>query len=212
MCILKDLLIPLSSLFVLIVTAIIYYRLLRVSDRTLKFTKSQTSFNIYFDNFKLFNELSKRKIGTVTDDELIFKELKEPFDNLIFENIQFNYWQILLNYPREGKLLVDYSHIFKRFNEKVQTFIDILHKEIISIQEDNDISDKDKKKLTFLYQNYLLYDYIKLSYDLKLNKDLNEKVLTPPDIPDILKCNYNNKMNFDVDKFLALYNWLDKAK
>ena len=212
MCTLKDLIIPLSSLFVLIVTAIIYYRLLRVSDRTLKFTKSQTSFNIYFDNFKLFNDLSKRKIGTVSEDELIFKELREPFDNLTFENIHFNYWQILLSYPREGKPLVDYNNVFKRFNEKVQSFLDILHKELKSIQEDNDISEKDKLKLKFLYQDFLLYDYIKLSYDLKLNKELNEKVLSPTEIPDILHCNYNNKMNFDVDKFFALYNWFNQSE
>jgi len=148
----------------------------------------------------------------VSDDELIFEELREPFDNLTFENIHFNYWQILLNYPKEGKTLVDYSNVFKRFNEKVQSFLDILHKELKGIQEDNDISEKDEIKLKFLYQDFLLYDYIKLSFDLKLNKELNEKALSPTEIPDILKCNYNNKMNFDVDKFLTLYNWLNQSE
>lgn len=211
MCTLKDSIIPFSSLFVLVVTAVIYYRLLRVSNKTLKFTKTQTLFNTYFDNFKLFNDISKRQIGYVLEGEL-FSDYRGPFDNLTFENIHSNYWQILLNFPREGKPLVDYSNVFKRYNEKVQSFLDILQKELINILEDKDLTENDKIKLKFMYEDFLLYDYIKLSYDLKLNKELNEQGLTPTEVPDILKCNYNNKNNFDADKFLALFNWLNQNK
>ncbi len=69
------------TVLVLILTLNTYKELLKVSENTLSFTKTQTSFNFYIDNYKLFYELSKIKTDKVYENEL-FDEPSNFFENL----------------------------------------------------------------------------------------------------------------------------------
>lgn len=204
----KDLIIPLFNLAVLIVTFIIYIRLLNVSKQTLKFTKSKTSFNIYLDNFKLYNEISKREIGIVILDNELQETQRRLFENISLENIHFAFLQILENFPLKEKN-VEYGNVFNRFNAKVQSFIDTIKQEIVKINSDEDLTIEDKTTLIALYTNFLLYEYINLCTDLVQNREINEQGLSPSFVPDYLKCNYNNKKIFDIENFLTLYKELE---
>ena len=206
MSILKDLIIPFLTLGILVATFIVYYKLLMVSNRTLKFTKSQTSFNLFFDNFKLYNDLSKKKMGIVLDGEL-FSDQKPFFENLTFENIHINYLKILENFPLEGDT-IKYTLVFKRFNFKVQSFLNTVLRELVRINKDNDLNGNDRATLFHLYRDFLLYDYLNLCSDLIKNKEVHELKEVKTDLPKYLICNDNGRAIFDVQDFLFLYFWL----
>ena len=203
---LKDLIIPILTLGILVATFIVYYKLLRVSNSTLKFTKSQTSFNLFFDNFKLYNDLSKKKIGIVLDGEL-YSDQKPFFENLTFENIHLDYLKILENFPLEGNTTT-YTIVFKRFNFKVQSFLNTVLRELVSINKDNDLNGNERATLVHLYIDFLLYDYLNLCSDLIKNKEVHELKEVKTDLPKYLICNDNGRAIFDVQDFLFLYFWL----
>jgi hypothetical protein len=209
----ENLLIPLFSLGVLLLTYRIYTKILKVSENTLAYTKSQTSFNIYLDNFKLFNELSKRKVAIVLEGELL-PEQKTLFENMTFESIHLHYIEILKAFPSLNNHInrttdINYEIVFRRFNYKVQSFINILYDEIKKIQGDNNISESQKVNIINLYKIFLLFDYIGLSKDLIQNMNLHKDILPPTYIPDLLKCN-TVRNNFDIEQFLKLYNEIEK--
>ncbi len=82
--------------------------------------------------------------------------------------------------------------------------------EITKIKFDNNLLADQRVSLINLYKNFILYDYINLSKDLIQNKEINEQGLSPAEIPDYLKCNYNNRNVFDIGQFLKLYYEIEK--
>ena len=198
------------TIVVLLFTLQTYIKLVEVSKETLKvskdtlsFTKTQTSFNSYFDNYKLFNELSKRETSIVLKEEL-YTEEKTFFENMTFETIHLHYVNILGNYPLETNK-IDYEVVFKRFNSKIQSFIDVLNNEIVRIKNDIDLNEEQKINLIDLYKNFLLSDYINLCKDLIKNRQIDENELLRLLIPNYLKCNSTGRIIFDIDSFLKLY-------
>ncbi|HVN58957.1 MAG TPA: hypothetical protein VMT63_11705 [Bacteroidales bacterium] len=180
------------SIMVLVFTLFVYEKLLKVSEQSLTFTKRQTSFNSYFDNYKLFDDLSKRKTSIVLEDDLIgYPEIVPFFESMTFNTIHINYLRILENFPVETHYL-KYELLFKRFNEKTQSFIQILYDEIARINTDNNLNSNQRNTLLDLYKNFILFDYINLCKDIIKNNDL-------------LKCNPQDKIVFDTDKFFKLY-------
>jgi len=132
--IVAEMVIPFCSLVVIYMTWVIYKRILRVSEHTLLFTKNQTSFSSYLDNFKLYNELSKRKVSIVLEGELYCDQIFY-FENMTFETMHINYMNILKYFPLVNKNHdeTNYEFVFKRFNYKIQSFLDILYNEITSV-------------------------------------------------------------------------------
>lgn len=201
------------TVIVLYMTWSIYREILEVSKHTLKFTKNQTSFNSYFDNFKLFDDLSKRNTSIVLIGE-IDDELVAFFKNMTFITIHIDYINILTNFPKVTHGLnrerdIKYENVFKRFNYKIQSFINIIYDEIVKIKTDSNLTDTNKTTLIDLYNNFVLSDYINLSKDLIQNIEMN-KGLPPTEIPDYLKCNYNNRSIFDIEEFLKLHYEVEK--
>lgn len=199
------------TVIALFMTLNTYNELLEVSERTLSFTKRQTSFNSYFDNFKLFYELSKMKTDKVYDQE-VYDEPYYFFDSLTFDTIYFNYIHILELFPKAQNVREKYEMVFQRFNYKIQSFINIIYNEIVKIKTDNNLSNEQKISLVDLYKSFVLFDYINLCKDLINNMEWNKHGLPPTEIPDYLKCNYNNRNIFDIDKFIILYNEIKTQK
>jgi hypothetical protein len=197
------------TVILLFLTVRVYRELLEVNERTLSFTKTQTSYNFYFDNYKLFYELSTLKTDKVYDKEA-FDEAFNCFDSLTFASIHFNYIRILELFPKILDVRMNYELVFNRFNYKIQSFIDILFDEIIKIKTDENLSLNQKVALINLYKNFIIHDYINLCKDLIQNKELNEHGLSPSGVPDYFKCNYNNRNIFNIEKFLKLYYEIER--
>lgn len=184
---------------------------LRVSQDTLSFTKNQTSYDSYFDNYKLFNELSKRKTDVLYEGELLFTDHIDYFKDMTFENIHFNYMEILKNFPT-NPIDMKLELVFKKFNHKVQSFINVLLREITRIKSDGNLTSEQKTILITLYRNFILSDYYNLSSDLVKNKEWFDSDLLPPiEITNLLKCNSNNRKVFDITEFLKLYYLLNEG-
>jgi hypothetical protein len=203
-CYLTDLIIPLLTLIALVITFIIYYKLLIVSRNTLELTKTQTSFNFYFDKYKLFYDLSKEKTDIIFEGEL-YTDQKPFFENMTFENIFYNYVKILDNFPLEGRV-DEYKNIFIRFNNKILSFINIILKEIIRIKNEKDLGE-NRKTLLDLYKNFILSDYINLcnlltqkESELNLPKDFGPSYINTSIYKDVI----------DKEKFLVLYKEFQK--
>jgi hypothetical protein len=196
------------TLIVLFMTWDVYKELLKVSKQTLSFTRTQTSFNLYFDNYKLFDELSKRNTSIVLINE-IADELTPFFKNMTFVTIHIDYINILKNFPKVGSHYeqdIHYDLVFKRFNAKIQSFIDIVFNEIVRLKTDNNLTTDNKITLIDLYRNFVLSDYISLCKDLIQNKEwFDSNVLPPAEISNLLKCNTKERIVFDTDRFLKLY-------
>ena len=197
------------TITVLAWTLYIYERLLKVSEQTLSFTKTQTSYNFYFDNYKLFYELSKLKTDNVYDQEVLDKPFK-LFDNLTFAEIHFNYVNILDEFPRQQPAKIKYELVFNRFNFKIQSFIDVLLDEITKIKNDNNLLLNQRVSLINLYKSFIMRDYINLCNDLIKNRDYNknntfDSILST----NYLRCNSEGRTIFDMDNFLKLYNEIE---
>jgi hypothetical protein len=194
---------PAITTLTLILTLQAYIRInevsketLKVSKETLEFAKIQSSFNTYFDNYKLYNELAKRKIDILHEGELLFPDQIELFENLTFENIHYNFLEAVKRFPVETTDM-KYRLVLKRFNSKILDFIEMLIDETYQIGTDDNLSLNQKKKLFNLYRNFIMRDYINLSKDLLNNADLYENRI-PRDI-------------FDINLFAELLNEMDKA-
>ncbi len=200
------------SALLLLITAVIYKSLLEVTEQTLAFTKTQTSFNRYLDNYKLFDELSKRSTSIVLNSEI--NEGTPYFKNMTFISIHFNYINILQQFPGIGSSYVrdiNYELVFKRFNAKIQSFIDTIFNEIVKINTDPNLSDISKTTLLDLYRNFVLSDYMGLCKDLIQNIEwFDGEALPPTEISNLLKCNTKDRIVFDTDKFLKLYFEVEK--
>jgi hypothetical protein len=168
---------------------------LKVSKETLEFAKIQSSFNTYFDNYKLYNELANRKIDILHEGELLFPDQIELFENLTFENIHYNFLEAVKRFPVETTDM-KYRLVLKRFNSKILDFIEMLLDETYQIGTDDNLSLNQKKKLFNLYRNFVMRDYINLSKDLLNNTDLYENRI-PRDI-------------FDISHFAELFYEMDK--
>lgn len=196
---------------ILFLTLQTYVDLLKVSELTLSFTKTQTSYNSYFDNYKLFFELSKIKTDKLVEGKLD-DDLIQYFDKLTFNTIQFNYLKILelVPSPKRQEIRFWYDLMFKRFNYKVQSFIDILTDEIEKINADSNLSYSQKTSLINLYKNFIMNDYINLCRDLIKNRRYyKENPLESGFGTNLLKCNEYVTI-FDLDRFLRLHNELEK--
>jgi hypothetical protein len=195
------------TLIALLLTLNIYKGLLEVSERTLSFTQNQSSFSSYLDNFKLFYELSKQKTDILSQGDLQ-SDARSFFENLTFNTIHLNYINILMNFP-DFEVFPKYDNTFKRFNNKIKAFINIIYEELLRIKEDKNLNNEQKLNLLELYKGFVLSDYINLSRDLLDNiqkqkdniKDLRDLV----NRGDLLKCNKPGNLVFDVDSFLVLY-------
>lgn len=194
---------PAITTLTLILTLQAYIRInevsketLKVSKETLEFAKIQSSFNTYFDNYKLYNELAKRKIDILHEGELLFPDQIELFENLTFENIHYKFLEAVKRFPVETTDM-KYRLVLKRFNSKILDFIEMLIDETYQIGTDDNLSLNQKKKLFNLYRNFIMRDYINLSKDLLNNADLYENRI-PRDI-------------FDINLFAELLNEMDKA-
>jgi hypothetical protein len=201
------------TLIVLFLTWDVYRDLLKVSVQTLTFTKTQTVYNSYFDNYKLFFELSKMKTDKVSKG-MINDNAKVSFDELTFSTIQSHYINIFGNVPDSNRndARIWFELIFKRFNYKIQSFIDLLLNEIVKIKAENNLSSNQKEMLINLYKNFIMTDYIFLCKDLIQNRDYNRD--NPSDSilqTNFLKINTKTRMIFDLDNFLKLYNEMEKV-
>jgi hypothetical protein len=194
---------PAITTLTLILTLQVYIRInevsketLKVSKETLEFAKIQSSFNTYFDNYKLYNELAKRKIDILHEGELLFSDQIELFENLTFENIHYNFLEAVKRFPVETTDM-KYRLVLKRFNSKILDFIEMLVDETYQIGTDDNLSLNQKKKLFNLYRNFVMRDYINLCKDLLNNTDLYENRI-PRDI-------------FDINPFAVLLYEMDKT-
>jgi hypothetical protein len=194
------------SVVILLFTVYIYYKILNSSNESLSFAKGQSSYSNYVDNFKLFIDLSKDKTGIILADEhIISNELRPFFENMTFGSIHLPYLKILEYYP-DTKGYIGFDLVFKRFNYKVQTFLNTLHIEISRIQIDNNLSVLNRLTLMELYKNYLLFDYINLCQELIQNQEANkDKTIISILDRDYFKCN-RKSLVFDTDKFFKLYH------
>ena len=194
--------------FILLLTVFIYYKILTTTEETLSFTKRQTCFNLYFDNYKLFDDLSKRNTSIVLINE-IDDEFIPFFKNMTFITIHIDYNNILQNFPKAGSHNIhgtNYEIVFKRFNHKIQSFINIINDEVIKIKTDSNLTDANRTTLLELYRNFILSDYINLCKDLIRNLDwFTGNVLPPMEITNLFKCNSQNRIVFETEQFLKLY-------
>lgn len=205
---------------VLFLTLQTYGDLLKVSKQTLTFTKTQTSYNRCLDNYKLFNELSKRKTSLVYSNEFIYSDHRPYFENLTFETLDINVRNILHNYSalalktETGREVIsrtpshiNYKNVFLRFSSKIQAFINMIHREILNIRDDEDLTDNQKLSLVELYSNYILFDYLNLAEEL--DKEIERHKKEPILFSDLLQCNSHTEkvesLEFDVADFLFLY-------
>lgn len=194
---------------ILFLTLQTYVEILRVSEQTLSFTKTQTTFNTFFDNFKYFDDLSKRKIPFASEGGL--NEMEKHFENLSFDTIHFNLLTILQNYPRESNNTA-YEKSLNRLSSKIQPFIETLNDEVQKISNNCDLSIEQKINLINFYKVFILSDYINLCGVLIQNKEMfNSEMLPPIEITDLFKCN-RRRINFDPEKFFKLYFSVDKFK
>lgn len=194
---------------ILFLTLQTYSDLLKVSEQTLSFTKIQTSYNSYFDNYKLFNELSKQKTDILLEGEL-YSDISPFFVNMTFNTIYINYKTILENYPERGPMSTRiFDRIFTRFNNKIKSFMSIIHSEIIRIKKDNNLTEEQKENLIDLYKSFMLFDYINLSIELIANiQKQSDGIKGLGDFigkGNLLKCNSPEQTVFDPDLFLSLY-------
>jgi hypothetical protein len=201
------------TVLVLIMTLNTYKDLLKVSERTLSFTKTQTSLDSYYNKYKLFDDLSKREIRVGT--EIRFVQIPDNLD-LTFDNIQTVYVKLLTNFTvvslfELGKVN-EYKAIFSKINSKFQSFIDLVNKEICFLKKDEHI-DRDQKQLVIdLYKNFILADYLIISKDL--NEELKKKETQPTYLSDLLQSisnvDQNNNLDFNPEVFLSLYYEVEK--
>lgn len=197
--------VPFVTLLVLSITLLVYANILEVSEKTLTFTKTETAFNSYFDNYKLFNDLSRKKTDILYHLD-IDQGFSKYFDELSFETVNHNLRNILTNYSRYRNH-EDYKKVFERFYVKIQSFIDTVKSEYIRIKTDSSLPANQKKTLLSLYENFLLADYI------YLGRDLAEETLRHKTedicVSDLLFCNRkeNDKVTLDFDpgSYLGLY-------
>lgn len=193
------------SVIVLFITLKIYIQILNVSEQTLSFTKTQTTFNALFDNFKYFDDLAKRPIPMIP--ELI--EMENDSDSMAFYNVHFKLLKMLKEFPN-NKSDNPYESSFRTFVNKIQSLIDILYDEIYQIRNSENLSAAQKNNLINLYRSYILNDYIKLCPELIENKKMFESDILPPiEIYNLLKCN-KHRINIDIDAFLKLYFEVEK--
>lgn len=195
-------LIPIFSVLIILGTLII-------SILNLSYIKKQTSINSYnsfISNYKLYDELSKRKIDFINTSEI--DNLVFPyFESLTFSNLYKNYIGILNGYSPPylievgNNSLKEFQEVFFRFNNKIQSFLNLIKNEIEEINKKGNLSLNQKSLLVNLYINFVLSDYMNLSKELIRNSDL-------------LKCNDykdpDSSLKFNTDSFLSLYNELQK--
>ncbi|TAL71234.1 MAG: hypothetical protein EPN88_05810 [Bacteroidetes bacterium] len=192
---------------VLFLTLQTYIEILRVSEQTLSFTKTQTSFNIFFENFKYFDDLSKRIIPFISDGGLY--EMEKHFENMSIDSIHFKFINILKQFPTETNDM-RYEISFRRLMSKIQPFIDLLYNEIIKIINSNNLTTEQKINLINLYRIFILSDYSNLCHDVSQNKEMfDSNILPPTEISDLLKCN-RKRINLDPVAFLKLYYEIEK--
>lgn len=212
------------TVIVLLLTLKTYSKILKVSEDNLSFMKRQTTFNSYFDNYKLFTDLSKRKTDIIYHNDYIDKLYLPYFENLTFDTLYTNYKNILINYsslsfsidPRtvgiRNPAYVNYKKVFLRFNSKIQSFIDIIYIEILKIRDDDNLTDEQKGTFVELYSNFILFDYINLANELddEIEKHKSEPIL----MSDLMQCNNHSEkeksLEFDIEDFLFLYYELNK--
>lgn len=193
---------------VLFLTLQTYGDLLEVSQQTLSFTKTQTSYNSYFDNYKLFFELSKMKTDKVYEGE-VFDAPYHCFDAMTFSSIHFNYLKVLELFPQAEPARTKHELVFKRFNRKIQSFIDILTDEVKRIISDPNLLKTQKMTLINLYRNFITKDYINLCDDLYKNRSYFKQHPSNSILDtNLLKCN-EERIVFDMEKFLNLYTEID---
>lgn len=197
--------VPFVTLLVLSITLLVYANILEVSEKTLTFTKTQTSFNSYFDNYKLFNELSRRKTDMLYHLD-IDDGFTKYFEELTFDTLNHNLRRLLINYDRYRNHPA-YKEVFNRFYGKIQSFIDTMKSEYLRIKTDSALLPNQKETLLSLYENFLLADYIYLGRDLA-EETLRHKT-EDIRVSDLLFCNRkeNDKvtLDFDPDRYLGLY-------
>lgn len=194
-------LIPICSVIIVLGTLVI-------SIKNLSFIKKQTSINSYnsfISNYKLYDELSKRKIDFISTSEI--DRLVFPyFESLTFSNMYKNYVEILGGYSPPylieigNNSLKEFQEVFLRFNHKIQSFINLIKNEIDQISKNQNLLHGQKSILIDLYSDFILSDYMNLSKELTSN-------------PKLLECinNYpGNSLNFDIINFLSLYKELQE--
>lgn len=192
---------------VLFLTLQTYVEILKVSKQTLSFTKTQTTFNTYFDNFKYFDDLSKRKTTIVSEGGLY--AMDKHFENMSFDSLHFNLIDILRHFPNSTSDM-RYEISFNKLVSKIQPLINILYDEIYKIRNSNNLTAEQKANLINLYKIFTLSDYINLSRDLAQNKEMfDSDILPPTQITNLLKCN-RNRINLDPVAFLKLYYEIEK--
>jgi len=192
---------------VLFLTLQTYVEIQKNSEQTLSFTKTQTSFNVFFDNFKYFDDLSKRKIPFVSEGGLY--DMEKYFLNMSFNSIHFKFISILQYFPGDTNDM-RYEISFKRLVSRIQPFIDILYDEVNKIKDSENLLDKQKVNLLNLYKTFTLSDYVNLCHDLAQNKEMFDSNMLPPtEITDFFKCN-KYRTNLDPASFLKLYYEIEK--
>lgn len=187
---------------VLFLTLQTYVEIQRISEQTLTFTKTQSSFNTFFDNFKYFDDLSKRKMPFLSEGGLY--EMEILYENMTFDSIHFKLINILRQFPYETND-PRYEISFKRLMSKIQPFIDLLYNEIINIRSSKNLTVEQKSNLINLYRIFILSDYYNLCHDIVQNKEMfDSNILPPPEIINLLNCN-RKRINLDPKAFLKLY-------
>lgn len=193
------------SVIVILLTLKIYIQILNVSEQTLSFTKSQTTFNTFFDNFKFFDDLAKRPIHMMP--ELI--KMENDSEIVTFYNVHYKLFNILKGFPN-NKSDNPYESSFRTFVNTIESFVDILYNEIYQIRNSENLSLVQKNNLINLYRSFILIDYIKVCPELINNKKMFESGILPPiEITNLLKCN-TYRMNMNADAFLKLYYEIEK--
>jgi len=193
---------------ILFLTLQAYVTIIEVSEQTLSFTKTQTTFNTFFDNFKYFDDLAKRKTLFASDGGLF--EMEKHFENISFDSLQTNLIDILKHFPKKTKD-ARYEISFRKTITNIQSLIDIIYDEVQRIRNSNYLSDEQKTNLITLYKIFTASDYINFCHLLVLNIEFfdNEK-LPHTQINNLLNCN-KNKINLDPKTFLKLYYEIEKS-
>jgi hypothetical protein len=192
----------------LILTLQTYIKIKDVDKETLEFTKTQTKFNSYFDNYKLFDDLSRRKL--VFERDVKYFSMPSKSD-LSFENIRNVYIDLLVGYSAaeliESNRVKEYKEAFSHINLKYQSFIDAILNEIKEIKKDDSLYPSQRKTLIDLYRNFILFGYIILSSDIEV--EIKNKNAKPPNLSELLHSisytDVNLNLEFNPDNFLSLY-------
>ncbi|MGA1978440.1 MAG: hypothetical protein ABSG89_11375 [Bacteroidales bacterium] len=217
----KDIVLPFFTLLVIGGTLYIYWSLLQsskeqvdVAKQNLKIAENQTAFNIYLSNFKLFDDLSRRKVDAIKSSEF------PAFNSLTFYTINDTYKQIIYNYigkvfeyytRKDNRTLFlrcsDYKNTFSRFNNKIMNFIKAVHFELQTIRNDNNLKLFQKIQLIQLYSKFILSDYLELCHNLTDEKERHTNNNNYGS-NELLKCNFfdkeENNLDFDIDSFMIL--------